>query len=83
MSMKKSSPSRREWRRGRSAALANVLRGLAAMEGIRLDNSNDVGRLRNDLRYRMRTMELPLYVVDVALANAAQEYDKTRPKPPN
>ena len=83
MRMKKSSPPRREWRRGRSAALANVLRGIAAMEGITVLDTNDVGAMRNNLRFRMKTLGLKTRVVDVALANAAQEYDKTYPKPSN
>ena len=76
MTQKKSSPPRRQWRKDRSAALAAVLRGIAALRGIDLPLTNDVGRLRT-----RAFAKDPL--VQKALASAAMQYDRDNPKPKN
>lgn len=83
MTQKKGSPSRRQWRHGRSRALADVLRGIAAINDIRIPMSNDVGMVRRELWRAMGYKKSDMLMIGAALTSAAQAYDNEHPKPPN
>jgi hypothetical protein len=78
--MKSSTPSRRAWRRERSKAMATVLQGMAALEGVTLPKTLDVGYLRQRLLVST-SPRLLSSDINVALSRAAREFEAANPKP--
>lgn len=66
----------RRWWQGKSAAMADTLRGIAAMEDVELPMSNDVGMLRNMLKTHV-SME----TLNRMLTRAALQYEAANKKP--
>tara|TARA_R110000868_G_scaffold117922_10_gene313062 strand:- start:532 stop:786 length:255 start_codon:yes stop_codon:yes gene_type:complete len=68
--------AQRRWRHEKSATLAAALRGIAALEGVPLPRSNDVGRLRDMLKFHVGKDTL-----NKMLTRAAVQYEAANPKP--
>lgn len=68
--------ARRRWRHEKSATLAAILRGVASLEGLTLPNGNDVGALRDALKWRVSKDTL-----NKILTRAALQYEAANPKP--
>lgn len=68
--------ARRQWRYEKSATLAAALRGIAALEGVTLPKGNDVGMLRDRLKFHVSKD-----ILNKMLTRAAQQYEAANPKP--
>lgn len=79
MSKSSGSAERRAWRRAKSKAVCDALRGLAALEGLDLGYAlqhNDAGQARQQMLWRVDAL-----VVQTTCTRAAVEFCKQYPKP--
>jgi hypothetical protein len=74
---KQGSAARRAWRRAKSKAVCDALRGLCALEGLRDEfKHNDVGQWRNSIGWRLGAA-----VVSDCIDSAVGAYLRANPKP--